>query len=189
MGAGESKPEIPGKQHVFQSPNAPVRFSGELVDSLQRSSESDTTRLKNLEYQIQSRVKSELERLQAAESSRLAEISKRLSDEPSAPTEPAPSPDAEPRMRSPLLNPPEEKPQKPEQTHDTVQAEIAALRKKLEGRRKLEQADEGVEQARSAVVQCLRTNDRKPLDCWQEVESFRKEVGRLEKDFVERTVR
>lgn len=73
--------------------------------------------------------------------------------------------------------------------HEAVSAEIASLKKKLEGRRKLEEADPGVEKAREAVIQCLRVNDRRPLDCYKEVEEFRKEVGRLEKEFVERTIR
>ena len=65
----------------------------------------------------------------------------------------------------------------------------AAQRKKLEARKKLEQADPAVNKAKEDVANCLRTNDRRPLDCWKEVETFKKEVGRLEKDFVERTIR
>ena len=67
--------------------------------------------------------------------------------------------------------------------------EIADLKKKLEGRRKVEQVDEGVKKAKEELVQCLRVNDRRPLDCWKEREAFKREVGRLEREFVERTVR
>lgn len=157
------------------------------------ASQSDATRSRNLEYQIQSRVTSELEKLQAAEQSRLAEISESLSN-PSQGSSSGSSADSEPRMRSPLLTEGQaaaagDASQNQENSHDSVQAEIASLKKKLEGRKKLDQADRGVEEARNAVIQCLRTNDRRPLDCWKEVEAFRKEVGRLEKDFMERTVR
>lgn len=67
--------------------------------------------------------------------------------------------------------------------------EIEQLRSKLEKRKKLEQVDADLGKAKEALVSCLRTNDRRPLDCWKEVETFKKEVGRLEKEFVERTIR
>lgn len=47
--------------------------------------------------------------------------------------------------------------------------------------------DEKVERAKDQVVACLRKNDRRPLDCWQEVETFKAEVVRLERSFVDRT--
>lgn len=48
--------------------------------------------------------------------------------------------------------------------------------------------DEGVQKARTGVVACLRGNDRRPLDCWEEVEAFKREVARLEEGFVDRIV-
>ena len=39
--------------------------------------------------------------------------------------------------------------------------------------------DGAVEKARQEVITCLRVNDRRPLDCWREVEDFKREVGRL----------
>ena len=74
-------------------------------------------------------------------------------------------------------------------SNQTVTKEIEQLRAKLEQRRKLEQVDAELNKAKEAVVSCLRTNDRRPLDCWKEVETFKKEVGRLEKEFVEKTIR
>ena len=69
-----------------------------------------------------------------------------------------------------------------------VQAEIDNLKKKLQARKMREEVvgDKDVEKAKSEVVKCLRENDRRPLDCWKEVETFRAEVGRLEKDFLGR---
>lgn len=67
-------------------------------------------------------------------------------------------------------------------------SEIQELRSKLDGRRKLMELPEGVEKARNEVVSCLRLNDRRPLDCWKEVEGFKKEVARLEEAFVDRIV-
>lgn len=48
--------------------------------------------------------------------------------------------------------------------------------------------DEGVENSRSKVLACLKTNDRKPLNCYEEVEAFRREVARLEKVFLGRVL-
>ena len=42
--------------------------------------------------------------------------------------------------------------------------------------------------AKDEVVKCLRLNDRKPLDCWQEVQTFKKEVARLEAEHLHKTV-
>ena len=73
---------------------------------------------------------------------------------------------------------------------ESVMKEIETLRRAL-GERKIREevdADKGVKKAKEEVVQCLRVNDRRPLDCWREVEAFKREVGRLEKGFVERVV-
>lgn len=69
-----------------------------------------------------------------------------------------------------------------------MQKEIEVLRKKLQQRRLREDVvgDKAVEKAKKEVVTCLRVNDRRPLDCWKEVEAFKKEVGRLEKGFLGR---
>lgn len=72
---------------------------------------------------------------------------------------------------------------------ESVQNEVQELKKKLEQRKRIKEVDEGVEKAKEEVVKCLRGNDRKPLDCWREVESFKKEVGRLEGVWVEKVVR
>ena len=73
-------------------------------------------------------------------------------------------------------------------SRDTVSAEIEQLRSKLDGRRKLMELPEGLEKARNEVVGCLRLNDRRPLDCWKEVQGFKKEVAKLEEAFVDRIV-
>ena len=75
-------------------------------------------------------------------------------------------------------------------SRDKVQKEIDTLKEKL-GKRQLREDvvnDKAVEKAKAEVVSCLRINDRKPLDCWQEVETFKKEVGRLEGQFLGRVL-
>ncbi|KAJ9635472.1 hypothetical protein H2199_008475 [Coniosporium tulheliwenetii] len=171
MGAGNSKPEGQTSQHVFAA-DTPIRFSNELVEKLQSSPESDTTRAKNLEAQIQARITAELEKIQSIESARFNKVfEEKIADAFSS--------------QSTL----DAKHKKQHLSHDSVSKEIAELKKKLEGRKRLEKADPSVEKAREEVVRCLRVNDRRPLDCWQEVENFKREVGKMERRFVERTVR
>jgi altered-inheritance-of-mitochondria protein 13 len=55
--------------------------------------------------------------------------------------------------------------------------------------REIGELDAAVESAREEVVKCLRGNDRRPLDCWKEVEAFREGVRRLEVGWVESVVR
>lgn len=66
-----------------------------------------------------------------------------------------------------------------------VAKEIDDLRQKLASRRQLAEVDRDVAKAKDDVARCLRLNDRRPLDCWEEVESFKAKVGSLEKKFVD----
>ncbi len=65
---------------------------------------------------------------------------------------------------------------------------IGDLRAKLEQRKQVRQLPDSLESARNEVVRCLRENDRRPLDCWREVEAFKEEVRRLEKGWVDKVV-
>ena len=67
-----------------------------------------------------------------------------------------------------------------------MQKEIDALKEKLKKRRVKEEVvnDREVEKAKGELVRCLRVKDRRPLDCWEEVEGFKREVGRLEGEWV-----
>ncbi|KAJ9666729.1 hypothetical protein H2201_003133 [Coniosporium apollinis] len=189
MGAGNSKPEGQTSQHVFAA-DTPIRFSNELVEKLQSSPESDTTRAKNLEAQIQARITAELEKIQSIESARFNKVFEEVSAEPSPSDEDA-SPSIGEKIADAFSSQStlDAKHKKQHLSHDSVSKEIAELKKKLEGRKRLEKADPSVEKAREEVVRCLRVNDRRPLDCWQEVENFKREVGKMERRFVERTVR
>jgi altered-inheritance-of-mitochondria protein 13 len=147
--------------------------------------QSDATRTANLELKIQSRVTSELERLAAAEESKLKSLADEISKSSDTPSS---SPDAS-TLTDKLTGAAADKEKKAALSHSSVSNEIESLKKKLGERRKVEQVDAGVQKAKDELVNCLRVNDRRPLDCWKEREAFKREVGRLEKDFVERTVR
>lgn len=72
---------------------------------------------------------------------------------------------------------------------ESVQNDVQELRKKLAQRKKLTDIDENVEKAKSEVIRCLRENDRRPLDCYKEVEKFKEEVRKMEGVWVEKIVR
>jgi altered-inheritance-of-mitochondria protein 13 len=79
-------------------------------------------------------------------------------------------------------------PEKAEEGADrfTVSKQVGELRKKLEERKQVRALPEEVESARSEVIKCLTQNDRRPLDCWQEVENFKAEVKKLESKWVDK---
>lgn len=185
-----------------------------------QTSQTDSSRAKIIELEIQNRVAQELQRLHEREQQTLAEIEKRLTevkDTGSIPVSAATAPLAAspsgypvgslnldaPRIpfagrehdAAPIFAAPQELVAQQEQpvvkrdiSRDSVMSEIDVLRSRLDGRRKLVELDEGVEKAKADVVGCLRLNDRRPLDCWKEVEAFKKEVARMEAAFVDRIV-
>ncbi|KAI9644359.1 hypothetical protein NHQ30_007716 [Ciborinia camelliae] len=179
MGSGASKPEDPPKAQVWArgtfsfpwggSPNPEDSQNPHLTPHPQ----SDSTRAKTLELHIQARVASELKKLQDRASRDFEELTARLSAEEAAP--PSEEKSAGDSLR--LLG------------RNAVQRDVEGLRQKLEQRKKVQELDEGVEAAKSEVVRCLRANDRRPLDCYREVEAFRREVRRLEGKWVEGIVR
>lgn len=70
----------------------------------------------------------------------------------------------------------------------TVSKEVEELRHKLQERKQLRTLPDGVRNARGELIRCLCENDRRPLDCWQEVENFKAEVKKLEKGWVEKVI-
>lgn len=136
--------------------------------------QTDSTRAKTLELHIQARVAEELKRLQAREDQVLKELEAKISAEESKPT----TKSAGDALR--------------DLGRESVQKEVQELRKKLDARKKVQEIadlDAGVEKARTDVISCLRSNDRKPLNCWLEVENFRNEVKKMENAWVEKVVR
>jgi len=160
--------------------------------------QTDSTRAHDLELHIQSRVTAELKRLEAEHTRQLKELSDRLSQDPSAPSDPDstdPSSQARSLDQSNFATGSggfqsafsRDSKDSSDLGRQTVQKEIEVLKRKLEKRKPKEEVvgDEGVERAKGKLVKCLRERDRRPLDCWEEVEGFKREVGRLEKRFVE----
>jgi MICOS complex subunit MIC19 len=65
-----------------------------------------------------------------------------------------------------------------------VNKQIEDLRRRLEERKQVRPLPDSVDGARGELVRCLMENDRRPLDCWAEVEKFKSEVKKLEQEWV-----
>lgn len=65
-----------------------------------------------------------------------------------------------------------------------VFAQLEKLQRGLDARKKVRDVPRDVEKARDELVRCLRVNDRRPLDCWAEVQSFKDGVARMEEKFI-----
>ncbi|KAJ9496423.1 hypothetical protein H2202_008086 [Exophiala xenobiotica] len=148
MGAGQSKPDESTK-HVFAS-DTPIQFSQELIDSLQASAETNSTRAKTLELHIAQRVAAELEKLRNHESSALEEARKKIAEQTGSSDSSSSSdhsllqiPSISPKD---LLESSDEKAKK-SQTSAKVQQEIEKLKQTLGQRKVLKELPNEVESA------------------------------------------
>lgn len=123
--------------------------------------QTDASRARLVEQHIQARVAEELKRLQKQEADALKLAHDKIAGA-----------DVDGDDKGP--------------TRYSVGKEIDELRSKLEQRRKVRDLPESVEAARNNVIRCLRENDRRPLVCYDEVEAFKAEVKKLEKEWINR---
>lgn len=128
--------------------------------------QTDASRAKLIEKQIQNRVSDELKKVQKRQAEALTAAHETIA---------AAADQFKPKDG-----------EKKETDSIALGKEVDALRKQLESRKQVRELPESVEKARSEVVRCLRENDRRPLDCWQEVETFKAEVKKLEKTWVDK---
>lgn len=128
--------------------------------------QTDTSRHLTSELHVQQRVAEELRKLQSEQSTALQTAQEKLSE----------------------LSPEQQKDDRDTPDRRRVAKEVEALRARLEERSQVRKLPDNIEAARSEVVRCLRENDRRPLDCWQEVERFKEEVRRLEKGWVDKVI-
>merc|ERR1711967_163041 len=141
------------------------------------------------ELKVQHRVNAELQRIRDTQAQQLEQLTASLTTSAATSDDTVPSnlaitsePSKDPTSLAYHLG----SPFYPGRSHDSVAKEIMDLKTKLEQRKRADKASPEVEKAKESMVQCLRMNDRRPLDCWQEVEQFKREVGRLERGFVEK---
>jgi len=128
-----------------------------------KQGQTDASRARLIELHIESRVAERLKELHVKESALLHDAQQKLSkQDDSAPTESKIS-------------------------SRQVSKEVEELRKRLEARKQVRDLPAEVETARGEVVRCLREHDRRPLDCWEEVDRFKREVKKLEQGWVDKT--
>lgn len=166
----QSSTEVSPKPDVHLSPQRERRRRIHLspqtaLTRALRQQQVDASRAQALELQIQTRVAAELARLQEREAAALKEARDKVSEAAEAAKGAG------------------------DASRHAVSKEVEALRARLEGRRRtVREVPASVEKARGDVVRCLRENDRRPLDCYKEVEAFKEEVRKLEKNWVDRVV-
>ncbi|WPK23264.1 hypothetical protein PUMCH_000499 [Australozyma saopauloensis] len=135
------------------TPSAPVDLSASFLAHLENSQESDYTRSQYTESYIQERVAKELTRLEAEA---IGKFKKTASD--------AVSKDNGSKVSV-------------ASTNDKIEALTKSLRESSELVRL--ELSENVQKLKLAVLQCLKDNQGKPLNCWDEVTEFKKLVHGL----------
>ncbi|KAL9610926.1 MAG: hypothetical protein Q9167_004404 [Letrouitia subvulpina] len=178
MGQNSSKSSSSSSEHIFTR-------SAE-YDMADSCFQTDSSRAKDLELHIQRRVQSELSRLESETSKRFSELKESISApdstsdsfQPGAPTPDQPSANGDPDKKASTKS--------KDLSSQSVEKEIDLLKEKLKRRRVKDDVvkDKGVEKAKGELVECLRLKDRRPLDCWKQVDAFKEEVGRLERGFL-----
>ncbi|KAI5454438.1 hypothetical protein NCC49_004490 [Naganishia albida] len=152
-----------------QEQGTSVQFAPSLISQLSSSSSSSSDEppaRTHHDSAIMARLQAETERLRTEEAAIMAKISSALEKE---------NLDKE----------------KPGMSSELLSRDMEEVRDKLEklGRKRREVFEEQGEKAevrkqRDAVVQCYLKNHERPLDCWKEVEYFKRSVSNLEADFV-----
>ncbi|KAJ4512153.1 hypothetical protein HRR78_004277 [Exophiala dermatitidis] len=152
MGAGQSKPDVSTK-HVFAS-DTPIQFSQELLDSLQASSETNSTRAKALELHIAQRVSEELEKVQKHESALLEEARKKIAEGEEKDSAKSSAKSSDSLLQIPSISPKnllssesDEEKQRRAQSSQKVQQEIEKLKQTLGQRKTLKELPKEVESA------------------------------------------
>lgn len=150
MGANGSKPET----KVF-TPDTPIDFSATFLSQLESSPESDFSRAQYTEKYIQDRVAAKLAKLEKQTISSFKEATDNAI----------------------LKDDPEDQKLSVAATSD----KIAKLTNTLKENALLGKVviPPNVEESRNAVISCLKENQGKSLNCWEEVETFKRLVKDL----------
>lgn len=135
------------------TPSAPVDLSASFLAHLENSQESDYTRSQYTESYIQERVAKELTKLEAEA---IEKFKKTASDS-------LLSDDGSKLLVS--------------SSNDKIEALTKSLKDSAQ-KVKLE-VPESLQKSKQTVLQCLKDNAGKPLNCWDEVEQFKKLVHGL----------
>lgn len=149
MGSSTSKPD----KKVF-TPQAPIDFSASFLSQLENSKESDYSRAQSTEKYIQERVAQELQRLEAEANKQFKQTTDNaiLTDNEKV------------TVSVPSSN------EKIQHLKQLMQENIALTT--------VEVSNE-VKSTRDSVIKCLKDNEGKSLNCWDEVQKFNQLVKDL----------
>ena len=150
---------------------------------------TNSTRAKSLDLHIQQRVAAELEKLAGEKSSKLEQARQKILSSDSEDNKQKPKSGGLLDISSVTSKDLFKKESEEEKTRKNastqkVQEEIQKLQKALGERKVLRDLPKEVSSAREEVISCLRLNDRQALNCWKEVEIFKREVRKMEEQFV-----
>ncbi|KAG5421730.1 hypothetical protein I9W82_000822 [Candida metapsilosis] len=153
MGSNASKPET----KVF-TPTTPVDFSSTFLSQLEQSPESDYSRAQYTEKYIQDRVAQELQKLESQTIKKFQQTTNEA-----------------------VANDKSSSSNKSKLSVTETSAKVAKLTQLLQDNAKLEQIEitPALQNSRDQVIQCLKDNQGKSLNCWDEVETFRTLVRNL----------
>jgi altered-inheritance-of-mitochondria protein 13 len=149
-------------------------------------------------------VAAELEKIKNHESETLESLRKKIAADAESHSSDSSTSSSDSILSIPSISPkdllPSADSEKKSATSQKVQQEIEKLKQTLGQRKVLKELPKDVESAyvrplnstlavltrhrRQDVISCLRLNDRKPLDCWKEVEVFKREVRKMEENYV-----
>ncbi|CCE78236.1 Piso0_000854 [Millerozyma farinosa CBS 7064] len=132
------------------TPSTPIDFSASFLSQLENSTESDYSRAQYTEKYIQDRVANELKKL---ESEALAKLQSTAQD--------ALIKDDQPGLSVSSAN-------------EKVEKLTKILQENAEKAKVV--VPENVAKAKKDVIECLKNNESKSLNCWEEVENFKKLV-------------
>ncbi|KAK9241238.1 hypothetical protein V1525DRAFT_392532 [Lipomyces kononenkoae] len=151
MGASESKPTT----RTFV-PEVPVQFSQDLIEVLEVIPQSDFTRLQDNALKLESSVEAELERLKSEAHAILSESWSASASIPPAGPESLTSPALLSEIET--------------FKHHLVDRQEMLAKRAEEGKKS------GYETPREKLIECLTTNDRRPLVCLDEFKAFKEKL-------------
>lgn len=180
MGQTQSR-GAPGGEVVMQAPaHVPIQFSNSLVQHLDRAKEvrrsaedrdvtnwqSMSTKAATVEEHIQERVEAELQRIRNREEQVRRDVEAELSRR---------NVETEKRADDPL-------------NAVAMEQDIAALQKRFDQKmvKSTSAADSKMAMAaKEDLLACLKANGTKSLDCWSEVEEFKRRVTHLQQQYIQ----
>ncbi|KAL1914999.1 uncharacterized protein VTP21DRAFT_7704 [Calcarisporiella thermophila] len=140
---------------IFYNSDVPIRFSADLVHQLEAERGNVSASREDIERQVRARVQEELKRLHEQQEELREQSARELEQKNST------------HLGNAVV----------------TERDIEAM---IEKTKKYEQREipREVKERQEAVIACYLNNKTRPLDCWEEVQTFKESVHRMQKEFV-----